>query len=352
MNKNFKSFLMVGVFLAVTMPLVSSASYAPLALSPQTTVNPLPLLCYDFQSNLKTGSSGDAVRRLQFFLLDSGYDIPASEYGQYGTATFAAIKSFQEKYKDDILTPNQLTEGNGFLGKSTRAKLTSLYGCDAIAKQIGVNGANVKLAITNVSLDGSGINITACNQGWDVPTFPLRVRLNGVVRDFDILSAKKASTCTTENFSYSTWGFSYDLGSSYTVVTVLDPLGVYKGGKLQYSFGPNGAQLNVPAIAGAHLAVRGLILTSSGVQGTFCNQGTTDLATFPVRVSVNGTTKDFDITEAHPKATCKNRSFTWNDLGISYAAGTVYTATVVVDPNNSINEVNKFDNAATVVGTP
>jgi peptidoglycan hydrolase-like protein with peptidoglycan-binding domain len=333
------------------MPAMSLANYAPLALSPTTTVNPLPLLCYDFKTNLKTGSSGDAVRRLQFFLLDTGYDIPAAEYGQYGNATFAAVKSFQEKYKDDILAPNGLTTGNGYVGKSTRAKLTALYGCDTLSKQIGANSANVKLNITNVSLDSNGINITACNQGQDVPTFPLRIRVNGVIRDFDILSARKGGACSTESFSYSTWGFSYDLNSSYTVITVLDPLGVYKNGKLQYA-DQNGTQFNVPAISGAHLAVRGLILTSTGVQATFCNQGTNDLTNFPTRVNINGITKDFDIVEVHPKATCKNRLFAWSDLGISYVSGTTYTATVKVDPDNVINEVNEFDNAATVVGKP
>ena len=48
----------------------------------------------------------------------------------YGEQMGSAISSFQEKYAADILTPAGLTNGNGFFGTLTRAKMNSLYGCN------------------------------------------------------------------------------------------------------------------------------------------------------------------------------------------------------------------------------
>ena len=86
--------------------------------------------CYDFNENLKIGSSGYAVSTLRTALSKEGFNINKEEGDQYfGEIVAAAVSGFQQKYKDEILTPNGLQYGTGFAGKSTRAKLNKLYGC-------------------------------------------------------------------------------------------------------------------------------------------------------------------------------------------------------------------------------
>ena len=86
--------------------------------------------CYDFNENLKIWSSGYAVSTLRTALSKEGFNINKEEGDQYfGEIVAAAVSGFQQKYKDEILTPNGLQYGTGFAGKSTRAKLNKLYGC-------------------------------------------------------------------------------------------------------------------------------------------------------------------------------------------------------------------------------
>jgi len=79
-------------------------------------------------ANLQYGNTGEAVRLLQTWLAKDTVVYPAGTVnGTFGPATKAAVIKFQEKYKDEILTPVGLTSGNGFVGTGTRAKLNSLY---------------------------------------------------------------------------------------------------------------------------------------------------------------------------------------------------------------------------------
>ncbi|MBX4211642.1 MAG: hypothetical protein KW806_02520 [Candidatus Yanofskybacteria bacterium] len=352
MQKLKNGLVLAFVIAGLMMPMVSDAqpvSIAPLALSPNTTVNPLPLLCYDFQSTLKRGSKGDAVRRLQFFLLDSGYNIDPSEYGIYGDNTFAAVKGFQEKYSGDILVPSQLSAGNGIVGRLTRKKLNWLYGCGAINQELSASGLNLQISAT--SLDGSGVSVTFCNKGArDIPTFPIRIRLNGINRDFDIIGARSAGACITNTFNYDTWGLSFDPGATFTAITIVDPLGVYKKAGVTFPTGSE-TKITVPVLNGLHLAVRSLLLKSTGVQATLCNLGNADVTKFPVKVTVNGNAQDLDVPQAYKKGVCAPVTFPYSTWGITFTPGTLYSASVLVDPNNIYSEVNEFDNSAAVVGT-
>ncbi|TFG35590.1 MAG: peptidoglycan-binding protein [Parcubacteria group bacterium] len=89
--------------------------------------------CHDFNDNLKITMSGNEVSSLQTALFQEGLyeEKITGEFDQY---TFNALIKFQEKYMKEILTPYRLTKGTGFFGKSTRAKITKLYGC-ALATQ-------------------------------------------------------------------------------------------------------------------------------------------------------------------------------------------------------------------------
>lgn len=87
--------------------------------------------CHTFVTNLGVGAEGDEVAALENALGQEGFSV---EHSSNFTSIFderlaAAVTEFQEKYKDEILTPVGLKFGTGYLGPKTRAKLNKLYGC-------------------------------------------------------------------------------------------------------------------------------------------------------------------------------------------------------------------------------
>ncbi len=91
---------------------------------------------YRFTVNLEYGQYSVDVKYLQIFLntdpitqvSQSGAGSPGNETMYFGSLTKAAVICFQEKYRDDILTPWEITEGTGFVGRTTRVKLNELLG--------------------------------------------------------------------------------------------------------------------------------------------------------------------------------------------------------------------------------
>lgn len=338
------------IFAAGIAPAFSFAQTAPL---PNVSNTPA---CMDFKTNLRMGVTGDgaklALLNVQLALSQEGFNIASGELGTFGQGTRAAVKAFQEKYKDDVLAPFGLTSGSGYVGPVTRMKLQALYGCRASQFPSGVIPASVSLAMTNLNLDSGGVSATICNFGKsDLPVAPFRIRLNGINRDFDAIGSHKAGGCTSDSWKYETWGLTYDPGAIFTAVSLIDPNGTYKTSKLTYPTSQS-ETFTVPVLPGAHLAVRSVLLKTTGVQGTFCNLGTVDLTSYPVRVTVNGTSKDFDVPSIYGAGKCAPMTWTYDNWGLTYKSGMSYAATVLVDPNNAYKELNEFDNAATVVGTP
>lgn len=335
----------------MALPLASSAQVAPLVGTGTSTA------CYDFKMNLKAGMNSDSpeaktqILAVQSALINEGLMVPASELGTFGPGTIQAVNSFQEKYADDILAPFALKRGSGYLGAVTRMKLQALYGCRAAAKSSTT--WKVELAITNIKLDSDGVTATFCNKGTsDLPTAPFRIRMNGINRDFEIIGAQKAGQCDTETFGYSTWGLTYNQGNTYSAVGLIDPNNFYKTSSISAPLNNTSATLNVPALAGYHLSVRSILPKTSGVQSTLCNLGTQDLTTFPVRVTVNGTSRDLDVAGAYKAGQCATVNWTYDLFGTSYMPNVVYSVTVITDPNNAYKEVNELDNTATIVGMP
>lgn len=86
-------------------------------------------VCPALNSNLYFGLSNNAqVSCLQQFLKSQGFGIYPEGLitGNFGNLTKNAVIRFQEKYKNDILGPVGLTQGTGFVGAMTRAKINAL----------------------------------------------------------------------------------------------------------------------------------------------------------------------------------------------------------------------------------
>ena len=86
---------------------------------------------FQFKSNLKVGSQGTEVKELQKCLANppaGGPEIyPEGETSGYlGQKTKEAVIKFQEKYKKDILEPQNLEKGTGDVLAATRKKLNEI----------------------------------------------------------------------------------------------------------------------------------------------------------------------------------------------------------------------------------
>ena len=96
----------------------------------------------EFTRPLKLGVSGTDVRALQIFLNSSpetriatvGPGSPGLETTYFGEKTRTAVVKFQEKYRSEILTPNGLVSGSGYVGPSTLAVLNKVSVLAAAAK--------------------------------------------------------------------------------------------------------------------------------------------------------------------------------------------------------------------------
>ncbi|MBZ9572229.1 hypothetical protein KJA15_02790 [Patescibacteria group bacterium] len=87
--------------------------------------------CQKLENNLYYGlMNNQEVRCLQEFLKSQGSEIYPEGLvtGNFLSLTKTAAIRFQEKYAKDILAPWELTEGTGFVGRTTRAKINEILG--------------------------------------------------------------------------------------------------------------------------------------------------------------------------------------------------------------------------------
>jgi len=87
---------------------------------------------FTFNKVLKYGETSDEVKYLQIILKKEigtpTYPDSVSATGWFGPITKNSVIEFQEKYTSEILSPWGITEGTGFIGETTRAKLNMLLG--------------------------------------------------------------------------------------------------------------------------------------------------------------------------------------------------------------------------------
>ncbi len=85
---------------------------------------------FTFDKNLEYGQTSDEIKYLQIILKQEvgppTYPENVSATGWFGSVTKSSVIEFQEKYASEILAPWNLTEGTGFVGRTTLAKLNEL----------------------------------------------------------------------------------------------------------------------------------------------------------------------------------------------------------------------------------
>lgn len=147
--QNYKKFLAVFIGLLIFAPSVALADHST-AHTIQQLLEQIKALqaqlaalqasegtpaewCHTFNTNLKIGDRGEGVEALEQALALEGFDVEHSSNfpSVFDEQLASAVTGFQEKYRDEILTPVGLKYGTGFVGPSTRKKLNSLYGCGA-----------------------------------------------------------------------------------------------------------------------------------------------------------------------------------------------------------------------------
>lgn len=114
------------------------ATIDPTVSQEQTvTVNPYGI----FERDLKYGSQGEDVKRLQqtlnacpeLGLSQTGPGSAGKETELFVERTFEAVKKFQLKFKQELLTSRGLTNPTGILDELTRKKISAPFVCKTIA---------------------------------------------------------------------------------------------------------------------------------------------------------------------------------------------------------------------------
>ncbi len=122
---------------------------------------PAEQFCHTFSTNLRIGDQNDEVTNLYRALIEEKL-FDKDEAFQDGRQVLnfderlaSAVSEFQEKYAAEILGPNKLKRGTGYVGPATRAKLNRLYSCANVAVSGGGGGGAVAIpSVTVLSPNG------------------------------------------------------------------------------------------------------------------------------------------------------------------------------------------------------
>src|SRR3989344_1931001 len=151
-SSNAELSQLINLFIALGIIPESKADAARAALSSQGVSS--AAVSVVFSRGMGSGAKGEDVKRLQVLLNSdpdtkvsaSGAGSPGSETETFGPATESAVKKFQEKY--GIAGPG--SEGFGFVGPKTRAKLEEVFGSTAIPAASVATPAPVAAAVSPV----------------------------------------------------------------------------------------------------------------------------------------------------------------------------------------------------------
>ena len=209
--------------------------------------------CYDFNSNLRIGEKGKGIIALHKALENNGFgsfDRGGDDFNAFEVfteETASAVVGFQQKYKDEILTPNGLQYGTGFVGKSTRAKLNKIYGCGSYPKsssssnssKSSSSSSNSSLSISSSSSSSSSSsNISSV--ATTNPSITVLSPNGGETLDFGIKDIDFRTTWNSSNLIGSVSVYvAFADGRACEVGTVSVSAGVYAAKLGQYYSCPN-----------------------------------------------------------------------------------------------------------------
>lgn len=161
-----------------------------------------------FSDDLSIGSSGSSVLLLQQVLnrdvdtkiASTGVGSPGNETEYFGSRTRGAVVRFQEKYRDQILTPVGLVSGTGYVGASTRNKLNALL---VSFSATGTVSTPPQVSTTSAQKTPGSLSTTTVDtsSGKAVTSRPIAAPENPNLKNVDVFFAALEKVATKQGFS-------------------------------------------------------------------------------------------------------------------------------------------------------
>ena len=120
------------------MALLVVMSAVSLATAPVQAQTASSGFCYTFTRNLGVGRTLNTqdAQALTTVLTNAGLWTSGTSITTFDDSVASAVSGFQQKYAAQILTPNGLSYGTGYVGAATRAQLNSMYGCSTTTQPV------------------------------------------------------------------------------------------------------------------------------------------------------------------------------------------------------------------------
>lgn len=175
----------------------------------------------EFVRALRVGMYGADVRALQIVLNSdietritaSGAGSPGNETDYFGPATKRALVKFQEKYREEVLTPSGLISGTGFFGEKTRAKAKFIFLSVFPAKSISLAVTSKDANTTTTAIAAPKTEARAMPEGSVFIAFPSRY------------SGKPGTDITISGYGFTATDNTVYFGTKNTVGGILSASG-------------------------------------------------------------------------------------------------------------------------------
>ena len=242
------------------------------ALESQLSAQGVGSWCYTFSRNLSIGMSGADVNALQNALVRVGETVQAT--GTFDDQTAAAVTAFQEKYASEILSPYGLSNGTGYAGKATRAKLNALFGC---------TGGNPITVSTSTQTPTSPVSVCpawGCNG-------PEPIRPPITVASTTPTPSTQAFTIQNDSVYSPLTGVSVSTGVTLMVLDISntsnDPIKITGIGATQAVLSSSGSQISALSPDFNNISLREVVgtqATNVGIFSAFTNGGSSWISNF------------------------------------------------------------------------